>query len=109
MMQALELFTTLKSDGIKLKVLHGELLFAPANRVNDKLRMMLRTHKDELIALLAANDHYPKSVVTTVIQETVRQPEPHSEVTKELVTNEVTKKTMVDRVLVDKMVDSKIR
>ncbi len=56
MMQALELFTTLKSEGIKLKARDGQLLFAPANKVNDDLRAQIRTHKGELLALLAAND-----------------------------------------------------
>jgi len=56
-MTALDLYHHLIAQGFSLSVNGGNLRLSPFSKLTDELRTNIKTHKSELMALLAANDN----------------------------------------------------
>ncbi len=73
-MTALDSYHDLTEQGFNFWLEQGALkCHAPKGKMTADILAWLKTHKKELISLLATNDHHEKIVVKPVIQKTVRQ------------------------------------
>ena len=62
-MLAIDLYQTLNNEGVQLWAEGDKLRFAPKEKITPILLAELKANKNELLSLLAANDHYPKGAV----------------------------------------------
>ena len=89
-MLAIELYQTLNNEGVQLWTEGEKLRFAPKEKITPFLLAELKAIKNELLSLLAANDHYEKFVVEKSYPQTEDgQHYPKSVVKKSHATNEL--------------------
>jgi hypothetical protein len=62
-MTAAAIIQSLNTDGLTLAANESRLIVTPADRITDAHRALIRTHKAEILVLLAANDAAPPPLV----------------------------------------------